>query len=234
MMKQVVPSLLTSLGFIAFAPASYASLVAESTDDATPKDGYVQVKIDRTIYKVVPKGVHLGLAELVIALIICMIGTTSATIMESSYSFIASNGGQYSEFTSGQFAKYSEMGSATGNFGANIGTNHAAGLQLNKGDKFNVKQTLQTSSEEAIIHSEYSGDAGLIWPETYFNLINPAMAVIAMLGVQGEASADLNRDLYEGPLNEPFEFGSIELSLKSGYGTVTAQNQIKLDKGTEL
>ncbi|VVB64454.1 Uncharacterised protein [uncultured archaeon] len=31
---------------------------------ATPKDGYVQVKIDGTIYKVVPNGANPGLADL--------------------------------------------------------------------------------------------------------------------------------------------------------------------------
>jgi len=32
--------------------------------DASVKDGYVQVKIDGTIYKVVPNGVKPGLADL--------------------------------------------------------------------------------------------------------------------------------------------------------------------------
>jgi hypothetical protein len=91
MMRQIVPSLLASLVFIAFAPASYASGVAESTElsklisqsedthittndlafflathnyDSTPKDGYVQVKTDGIIYKVVPNGAHPGLADL--------------------------------------------------------------------------------------------------------------------------------------------------------------------------
>ena len=71
MTRQIVPSLLAALIFIAFEPASYASGVAESTElsklisqnedthttpndlafflathnyDATPKDGYVQVR----------------------------------------------------------------------------------------------------------------------------------------------------------------------------------------------
>ena len=71
MMRQIVPSLLAALICVAFAPASYASGVAESTEisklisqnedtyitpndlaffltthnyDATPKDGYVQVR----------------------------------------------------------------------------------------------------------------------------------------------------------------------------------------------
>ena len=91
MMRQIVPSLLAFLVFIAFAPASYASGVAESAElsklisqnedthitpndlafflaahnyDATPKDDYVQVKIDGTIYKVVPNGANPGLADL--------------------------------------------------------------------------------------------------------------------------------------------------------------------------
>ena len=91
MTRQIVPSLLAALIFIAFEPASYASGVAESTElsklisqnedthmtpndlafflathnyDATPKDGYVQVKIEGTIYKVVPNGVKPGLADL--------------------------------------------------------------------------------------------------------------------------------------------------------------------------
>ena len=80
MMRQIVPYLLAALVCAAFAPASYASgiadckemtkLISHSGDarmtpndlafflathnyDATPKDGYVQVKIDGTIYKVV-------------------------------------------------------------------------------------------------------------------------------------------------------------------------------------
>ena len=91
MMRQIVPSLLAALVFVAFAPASYASGVADSTElsklilqsqdtkmtpndlafflathnyDATPKDGYVQVKIDGAIYKVVPNGANPGLADL--------------------------------------------------------------------------------------------------------------------------------------------------------------------------
>ena len=91
MMRQIVPSLLAALICVAFAPASYASGVAESTElsklisqnediyitpndlafflathnyDATPKDGYVQVKIDGTIYEVVPNGANPGMADL--------------------------------------------------------------------------------------------------------------------------------------------------------------------------
>ena len=91
MMRQIVPSLLAALICVTFAPVSYASVVAESTElsklisqsedtnmtpndlafflathnyDATPKNGYVQVKIDSTIYKVVPNGSQPGLADL--------------------------------------------------------------------------------------------------------------------------------------------------------------------------
>jgi hypothetical protein len=93
MMRQIVPSLLAALICLAFVPASYASGAAEITElsklisqnediqitpndlafflvthnyDATPKDGYVQVKVDDTIYKVVPNGAHPGLADLTI------------------------------------------------------------------------------------------------------------------------------------------------------------------------
>jgi hypothetical protein len=93
MMKQIIPSLLAALVCVAFAPASYAYGAAESTElsklisqnedanmtpndlafflathnyDATPKDGYVQVKIDGIIYKAVPNGAHPGLADLTI------------------------------------------------------------------------------------------------------------------------------------------------------------------------
>jgi hypothetical protein len=91
MMRKIASSLLSALVCVAFAPASYASGAAENTElsklisqtedtritpndlafflathnyDATPKDGYVQVKIDGTIYKVVPNGAHPGLADL--------------------------------------------------------------------------------------------------------------------------------------------------------------------------
>ena len=80
MMRQIVPYVLAALVCAAFAPASYASGVADSKEmtklisqncdarmmpndlafflathnyDATPKDGYVQVKIDGAICKVV-------------------------------------------------------------------------------------------------------------------------------------------------------------------------------------
>jgi hypothetical protein len=91
MMRQIVPSLLAALICVAFVPASYASGVAEGTElvklisqnedthitpndlafflashnyDATPRGGYVQVKIEGTIYKVVPNGANPGLADL--------------------------------------------------------------------------------------------------------------------------------------------------------------------------
>ena len=81
MMRQIVPYLLAALVCAAFAPTSFASGVADSQEltklvsqnndarmtpndlafflathnfNATPKDGYVQVKIDGKIYKVVP------------------------------------------------------------------------------------------------------------------------------------------------------------------------------------
>ena len=91
MMRQIIPSLLAALVCIAFVPASYASGAAESTElsklisqsediqitpndlafflathnyDVKPKDGYVQVKINGSIYKAVPNGVISGLADL--------------------------------------------------------------------------------------------------------------------------------------------------------------------------
>lgn len=93
MMRQIVPYLLVTLVYVAFAPASYASgpanseeltkLISQSYDDrmtindlafflathnydATPKDGYVQVKIDGTIYRVVPNNANSGVAEFLI------------------------------------------------------------------------------------------------------------------------------------------------------------------------
>ena len=91
MMRQLVPILLAALIYVAFAPMSYASGVADSTElsklisqsgdtnmatndlafflathnyDATPKNGYVQVKVNGTVYKVVPNGSQPGLADL--------------------------------------------------------------------------------------------------------------------------------------------------------------------------
>ena len=91
MMRQIVPYLLAALVCAAFAPTSFASGVADSKElkklisqncdarmtptdlafflathnyDATPKDGYVQVKIDGIVYKVVPAGANHGLADI--------------------------------------------------------------------------------------------------------------------------------------------------------------------------
>ena len=90
MMRQIVPYLLAALVCAAFAPASYASgvadckemtkLISQSCDarmtpndlafflathnyDATPKDGYVQVKIDGTICKVVLNSANSGIVS---------------------------------------------------------------------------------------------------------------------------------------------------------------------------
>ena len=91
MMRHIVPYLLAALVCAAFAPASYASGVADSKEmtklisqsgdarmtpndlafflathnyDATPKDGYVQVKIDGTIYTVVINSADSGIVSL--------------------------------------------------------------------------------------------------------------------------------------------------------------------------
>lgn len=91
MMRQIVPYLLAALVCTASAPASHASgladsqelikLVSQSCDarmttndlafflathnyDAIPKDGYVQVKIDGTIYKIVSSGENSGMIDL--------------------------------------------------------------------------------------------------------------------------------------------------------------------------
>jgi hypothetical protein len=91
MMRQLVPILLAALICVAFAPMSYASGVADSTElsklisqsgdtnmtpndlafflathnyNATPKNGYVQVKINGISYKVVPSGSQPGLPDL--------------------------------------------------------------------------------------------------------------------------------------------------------------------------
>jgi hypothetical protein len=93
MMRQIVLSLIVALVCVAFAPASYASGAVASTElskvisqnedtcitandlafflathnyDATPKGDYVQVKIDGTIYNLVPNGANPGLADLTI------------------------------------------------------------------------------------------------------------------------------------------------------------------------
>jgi hypothetical protein len=91
MIRQIVASLIVVLATLAFAPAGFASgsadssalskLISQNEDarmtaedlafflathnyDATPKDGFVQVKIDDTIYKLVPNGVAPGLADM--------------------------------------------------------------------------------------------------------------------------------------------------------------------------
>ena len=90
MMRQIVPYLLVALVCAAFAPTSFASGVADSKEmtklisqncdarmtpndlafflathnyDATPKDGYVQVKIDGTFYKVVINSADSGIVS---------------------------------------------------------------------------------------------------------------------------------------------------------------------------
>lgn len=91
MMGQLVPILFAALICDAFAPMSYASGVADSTElsklisqsgdtntipndlafflathnyNAAPKNGYVQAKISDTSYKVVPGGSQPGLSDL--------------------------------------------------------------------------------------------------------------------------------------------------------------------------
>jgi hypothetical protein len=43
-----------------------AFFLATHNFDATPNEGYVQVKIDGTIYKVMPNGMNPGLADILI------------------------------------------------------------------------------------------------------------------------------------------------------------------------
>jgi hypothetical protein len=43
-----------------------AFFLAAHNDDTTPKEGLVQVKIDGTIYNLVPNGASPGLADLII------------------------------------------------------------------------------------------------------------------------------------------------------------------------
>ena len=43
-----------------------AFLLASHDFDATPKDGYVEVKLDGLVFKAVPNGNELGLADLTI------------------------------------------------------------------------------------------------------------------------------------------------------------------------
>ena len=93
MMRQIVASLIIALACVAFAPGSLASgaslcaqlseLISQNEDaqmtaedlafflaihnyDATPKEGLVQVKMDGTIYNLVPNGAAPGLADLTI------------------------------------------------------------------------------------------------------------------------------------------------------------------------
>ncbi len=90
MMRQIVSSLIIALVCVAFSPASIASGAAENAElsklisqnedaymtaedlafflaihnyDATPKEGFVQVKIDGAIYNLVPNGIAPGLAD---------------------------------------------------------------------------------------------------------------------------------------------------------------------------
>ncbi len=93
MMRQIVASLIVALACVAFAPDSLASgaaqcaslseLISQNEDarmtaedlafflaihnfDATPKDGFVQVKMDGTICNLMPNGDAPGLADLTI------------------------------------------------------------------------------------------------------------------------------------------------------------------------
>lgn len=93
MMRQIVASLIVALARVAFTPVSLASgaaqcahlseLISQKEDaqmtaedlafflaihnyDATPKEGLVQVKMDGTIYNLVPNGTNPGLADLTI------------------------------------------------------------------------------------------------------------------------------------------------------------------------
>jgi hypothetical protein len=93
MMRQIVASLIVALACVAFAPGSLASgdaqcaqlskLISQNEDahrtaddlafflaihnyDVTPKEGFVQVKMDGTIYNLVPNGAAPGLADLTI------------------------------------------------------------------------------------------------------------------------------------------------------------------------
>jgi hypothetical protein len=47
-------------------PNDLAFFLATHNFDATPKDGYVQVKIDSTIYKVVLNGANSGISQSII------------------------------------------------------------------------------------------------------------------------------------------------------------------------
>ena len=93
MMRQIVASLIVGLTCVVFAPCGIASGAAQCTQlselisqnedirittddlafflamhnyDATPKEGFVQVKMDGTICNLVPNGVNPGLSDLTI------------------------------------------------------------------------------------------------------------------------------------------------------------------------
>jgi hypothetical protein len=93
MIGQIVPSLIVAMVCVVFAPGCQASGAAQCTqllelitqnedihmtaedlafflaahnDDTTPKEGLVQVKMDGTIYNLVPNGASPGLADLII------------------------------------------------------------------------------------------------------------------------------------------------------------------------
>jgi hypothetical protein len=92
-MRQIVSCLFAGLIFVLFASACHSSEVSENTQlltlisqnedplmipidlafflathnyDATPKDGYVEVKLNGVVYKAVPNGYDPGLADLII------------------------------------------------------------------------------------------------------------------------------------------------------------------------
>jgi hypothetical protein len=92
-MRQIVSCLFAAIICVLFASACHASDVAECTGllklisqnedpfmtpidlafflathnyDATPKDGYVEVKLKGVVYKAVPNGYDPGLADLII------------------------------------------------------------------------------------------------------------------------------------------------------------------------
>jgi hypothetical protein len=93
MMRQIVSSLIVAIVCVAFAPSCHASseasssqlseLISQNEDvqmtaedlafflamhnfDATPKDGFVQVRVNGIIYNLVPNGANPGLANLTI------------------------------------------------------------------------------------------------------------------------------------------------------------------------
>jgi hypothetical protein len=93
LMRQIVASLIIALACVAFAPSSLASgasqcaqlseLISQNEDvrmtaedlafflamhnyDATPKEGFVQVKMDGTVCNLMPNGAAPGFADLTI------------------------------------------------------------------------------------------------------------------------------------------------------------------------